>query len=42
LIKQQAVTLDNDKIVDTDYNVQPAGDILIKVGKRRFARISFR
>lgn len=42
LIKQQAVTLDNDKIVDTDYNVQPAGDILVKVGKRRFARISFR
>ena len=42
LIKQQAVTLDNEKILDTEYSVQPAGDILIKVGKRRFARISFR
>jgi tyrosyl-tRNA synthetase len=42
LIKQQAVTLDNEKIMDTEYRVQPAGDILIKVGKRRFARISFR
>jgi tyrosyl-tRNA synthetase len=42
LIKQQAVTLDNEKIVDTEYSVQPAGDILIKVGKRRFAKISFR
>jgi tyrosyl-tRNA synthetase len=42
LIKQQAVTLDNEKVVDTEYKVQPEGDILIKVGKRRFARISFR
>ena len=42
LIKQQAVTLDNDKVMDTEYAVQPEGEILIKVGKRRFARISFR
>jgi tyrosyl-tRNA synthetase len=42
LIKQQAVSLDNEKILDTEYAVQPAGDILIKVGKRRFAKISFR
>jgi tyrosyl-tRNA synthetase len=42
LIKQQAVTLDNEKILDTEYRVQPAKDILLKVGKRRFARISFR
>jgi tyrosyl-tRNA synthetase len=42
LIKQQAVSLDNEKVTDTEYNVQPAGDVLIKVGKRRFARISFR
>ena len=42
LIKQQAVTLDNEKVLDAEYSVQPAGDVLIKVGKRRFAKISFR
>ena len=42
LIKQQAVSLDNDKVLDTEYTVQPEGDILVKVGKRRFAKISFR
>jgi tyrosyl-tRNA synthetase len=42
LIKQQAVSLDNEKVLDTEYSVQPAGEVLIKVGKRRFARISFR
>ncbi|KPK00323.1 MAG: tyrosine--tRNA ligase [Desulfobacterales bacterium SG8_35] len=42
LIKQQAVSLDNEKVLDTDYAVQPAGDVLIKVGKRRFAKIIFR
>jgi tyrosyl-tRNA synthetase len=42
LIKQQAVSLDNEKVLDTEYSVQPEGDILVKVGKRRFAKISFR
>ncbi len=42
LIKQQAVSLDNEKVLDTEYNVQPTGEVLIKVGKRRFAKISFR
>ena len=42
LIKQQAVTLDNEKVLDAEYSVQPGGDVLIKVGKRRFAKISFR
>jgi tyrosyl-tRNA synthetase len=42
LIKQQAVSLDHEKILDTEYAVQPSEDILIKVGKRRFAKISFR
>lgn len=41
LIKQQAVTLDNEKVLDTEYTVQPEGNVLIKVGKRRFARVSF-
>ena len=41
LIKQNAVTLDSEKVVDTDFSVQPTGDVLIKVGKRRFARVRF-
>ena len=42
LIKQQAVSLDNEKVLDTEYAVQPEGDILVKVGKRRFAKVIFR
>jgi len=42
MIKQQAVSLDNEKVLDTEYNVQPAGEVLIKVGKRRFAKVCFR
>jgi len=42
LIKQQAVSLDNEKVLDTEYTVQPEGEVLIKVGKRRFAKVSFR
>ena len=42
LIKQQAVSLDNEKVLDTEFAVQPAEEILVKVGKRRFARILFR
>jgi len=42
LIKQQAVSLNKEKVLDTEYSVQPTEDVLIKVGKRRFAKISFR
>ncbi len=41
LIKQQAVSINNEKVLDTEFAVQPTGDVLIKVGKRRFAKISF-
>jgi len=41
LIKQQAVTLDSEKVVDTEFAVQPTAEILIKVGKRRFAKVRF-
>ena len=41
LIKQQAVSLDNKKVSDTEFSVQPQGEILIKVGKRRFAKVRF-
>ena len=42
LIKQQAVSLDGEKVLDTEFSVQPEGEILVKVGKRRFARVHFR
>jgi len=41
MIKQQAVSLNSEKILDTEFSVQPEGEVLIKVGKRRFARIHF-
>ncbi len=39
LIKQGAVTLDGDKITDAEADVSPGEDCILKVGKRRFARI---
>jgi tyrosyl-tRNA synthetase len=42
LIKQQAVSLDGEKVLNTELSVQPEGEILIKVGKRRFAKVHFR
>jgi tyrosyl-tRNA synthetase len=41
MIKQQAVSLNSEKICDTEFSVQPEEEVLIKVGKRRFARIRF-
>jgi tyrosyl-tRNA synthetase len=41
LIKQQAVALDGEKVQDVEYKVQPCDEIMIKVGKRRFAKILF-
>jgi tyrosyl-tRNA synthetase len=41
MIKQQAVSLNSEKILDIEFSVQPEGEVLIKVGKRRFARIRF-
>ena len=42
LIKQQAVSLDGEKMLDEDFSLEPAGEVLVKVGKRRFAKVSFR
>jgi tyrosyl-tRNA synthetase len=41
LIKQNAVSLDGAKVADTEYKVSPEGEILLKVGKRRFCRVQF-
>ena len=41
MIKQNAVSIDGEKIGDTDFNVEPTGDLILKVGKRRFCKIVF-
>ncbi|MDH5298234.1 MAG: tyrosine--tRNA ligase [Desulfobulbaceae bacterium] len=41
MIKQNAVTVDGDKITDEGYTVPASGEVLIKVGKRRFCRVRF-
>ncbi|MCF6289923.1 MAG: tyrosine--tRNA ligase [Desulfobacterales bacterium] len=42
LIKQQAVSLDNARVIDVDREVRRQGEVLLKVGKRRFCRVLFR
>ncbi len=39
LIKQGAVTIDGEKITDAEAEVSPGDGCILKVGKRRFARI---
>ena len=41
MIKQNAVSIDGEKISDTNYSVEPEGNIIIKVGKRRFCKVVF-
>ncbi|MBW1635561.1 MAG: tyrosine--tRNA ligase [Deltaproteobacteria bacterium] len=41
MIKQNAVSIDGEKISDMNSVVQPDGELLIKVGKRRFCRVIF-
>lgn len=41
MVQQNAVSLDGEKINDTEYAVAPAGEILLKVGKRRFCKVRF-
>jgi tyrosyl-tRNA synthetase len=41
LIKQQAVSLDGEKVADMEFQVNPVGEVLLKVGKRRFCRVLF-
>ncbi len=42
LIKQQAVSLDNARVIDVNHEVPQQGEVLLKVGKRRFCRVLFR
>lgn len=41
MIKQNAVSIDGKKITDVAGVVQPQGEFLIKVGKRRFCNVIF-
>ena len=41
MIKQSAVSLDGEKVTDVDAVVEPKGEMLIKVGKRRFSKVIF-
>ena len=41
MIKQGAVSLDGEKVTDVKMNVSPEGAIMVKVGKRRFCKVSF-
>ncbi len=41
MIKQNAVSLDGEKVADLKATVSPQGEVLIKVGKRRFCKVSF-
>jgi len=40
LIKQGALSIDGEKIGDKDYQLQTGGPYLIKLGKRRFVRLT--
>jgi len=41
MIKQGAVSLDGEKVTDMKKNVTPQGEMLVKVGKRRFCKVVF-
>ncbi len=41
MIKQNAVAVNGEKIKDENATVQPVGEVLIKVGKRRFCKVIF-
>jgi tyrosyl-tRNA synthetase len=39
LIEQGGVSIDDEKVADTDLIVQPRDGMIIRVGKRRFLKI---
>jgi len=42
MIKQNAVSLNGEKVADDDHQVSAAGEILLQVGKRRYCKVIFR
>lgn len=41
MIKQNAVSLDGDKVTDVNTMVKPQGEVLLKVGKLRYCKVCF-
>ncbi len=41
MIQQSAVSIDGGKVTDVHSVIEPSGELLIKVGKRRFSKIIF-
>jgi len=41
MIRQGAVFVDDQRVESTDYKLEPRGEVFIKVGKRRFAKVIF-
>lgn len=42
MIKQNAVSLDGEKVTDVKAVVKPQGEVLLKVGKLRYCKVCFR
>ena len=42
MVKQNAVSVDGDKVTDVNAELAATGEVLLKVGKRRFCKVSFR
>jgi len=42
MIKQNAVSLDGEKVTDVNAVVRPQGEVLVKVGKLRYCKVCFR
>ncbi|MGV1099521.1 tyrosine--tRNA ligase [Thiovibrio sp. JS02] len=41
MIQQNAVTINGDKVNDVEHMVPAAGEVILKVGKRRFCKVRF-
>ncbi len=41
MIQQSAVSIDGEKVTDVHSVIKPSGELLIKVGKRRFSKVIF-
>ena len=40
MLKQNAVSINSEKVTDPDLEVELTEELVIKVGKRRFAKIT--
>jgi tyrosyl-tRNA synthetase len=41
MIQQSAVSIDGEKVTDVNSQIKPLGEMLVKVGKRRFSKVIF-